>query len=95
MAVNFNHNPGKGAQCITSTKADEAIHRNRFSSHSIQTTGNVFVSNKMKPTADTSSADWAKLTAPAFGNMYVLEVPVNWLVCTADADICSYVSGNM
>lgn len=95
MAVKFNHNADKAATAVVKIIADEAIHRNRFSKHSIQTTGDVYVSNKMLPSTNTAAEDWAKIASADFGNVYILDAPVNWVVCTAEANICSYVSGNM
>lgn len=94
MAVKLNNNNSKGAAAVVSLEANEAIDRQRFSASSVQTQGDVYVSNMMQPSDNTASTDWAKLTAPEFGNMYSVGMPVRWIAATAKAYVVSYVDGD-
>lgn len=95
MAVTLNHSNGKGATSTVTLEANEAVERTRFRISSVQTTGDVYVSNRRFPALELTSADWAKVTEAAFGNIYVVDMPVRWIVATAEASVVSHVSGDM
>lgn len=95
MSTELLKNTRLASEALANIKANQAVMRERFSASSIQTTGKVYVSNHIMPTASFSdSTVWAELTTKE-GNMYMLSVPVAWIGATADAYICSFVEGDM
>lgn len=95
MSVTLNHNNRKADANPVRIEANEAIERSRFSKTSVQTSGDVYVSNKQFPSDDLASDDWAQVDTPAFGNVYSIPFPVLWVASTDEAHICSYVSGDL
>ena len=74
--------------------AGDIIQRDRFNSNTIQTTGNVYISNKYRPSIDlTNTEDWIKLDHTVPG-LVVADYVFAWLACDADYAVCSYCSGN-
>lgn len=74
--------------------AGDIIQRDRFNSTTIQTKGNVYISNKYRPSTDlTDTEDWVKLD-PTYPGMVVADYVFSWLACDADYAVCSYCSGN-
>lgn len=95
MAIKINRSSAIASSHVVQMPANTAIYRNRFSKHSVQTNGDVYVSNKDFPSPAVPGADWAKVDGPTFGNMYVLNAPVNYIAVTADASVCSFVNGDL
>ena len=96
MNVKINTSPAKATEQQVKLNAEEAVIRNRFSSTSIQCTGDVYISNVWYPGNDTAvGTDWIQLQPVSQGsNLYIINAPVYWLACSAEAYVCSYVSGN-
>lgn len=97
MSLNINRNTSKASDTVIHLEANEAVERSRFSHSSVQSTGDVFVSNKPWPSADTSSGDWVQLSTEVEtgSGMYNISMPVVWVASTAEAWVCSYVSGDL
>lgn len=98
MSVSIIDNGGAASNaCVRiAREGPEAVGRARFSCSSVQTEGLVYVSNSIvRPVADFSDTKvWAEI-ASAAGNVFAVPFPVKWIGCTEQADICSYVDGNL
>lgn len=94
MSTYTNLNAAYATSQKLECKANDIVQRDRFSSSTIQTTGNVYISNKFRPSSDlTDTNDWIKLT-PLTTGLVVADYPFAWLGCDADYSVCSYCSGN-
>ena len=74
-------------------KAGDIVQRDRFDTTTIQTKGKVYVSNWYRPSTDFSSDDWTEID-PIKPGFFVLDYPVHWVGCDADAAVCSYCGDN-
>lgn len=91
--VNILLNAATAASVKIECKAEDALQRDRFSSSSVQTTGNVYISNKYRPSTDLSSPDWIKIQ-PLTTGLVVVDFPVAWIAADADFQVCSFCEGN-
>lgn len=71
-------------------KANDCITRDRYDKTTVQTSGKVYVSNKLKPSeAFSDTTSWVEITPATFTNFFVLDFPFTWLGVTDTAYVKS------